>query len=378
MIEQNTGLEMALPDIDESDVQAVAEVVRSGRLSLGPRLVEFEARFAEYCGVGHAVAMSSGTAALHVAVRALGIGPGDEVIVPSFTFAASVNAILYENATPVFVDIEPDTYNLSPAHVASRIGPRTRAILAVDVFGHPVDQTAIGRLAAAHRIPVIDDACEGLGATFDGRRLGTFGAAATFGFYPNKQLTTGEGGMLVTDDAQLAETARSLRNQGRSAMGAWLEHERMGYNYRLNEMSAALGLSQLRRIEAILAARSRVAELYTERLSRVDGLRVPIVRDGVGISWFVFVVTVNDEFDRDRLMGELARRGVPTRAYFSPVHLQRYVRERFGYRGGELPITEAVALKTLALPFHGRMTGADVDLVVRALEQSRDAASTRG
>lgn len=184
--------------------------------------------------------------------------------------------------------------------------------------------------------------------------------------------------MLVTDDAQLAETARSLRNQGRSAMGAWLEHERMGYNYRLNEMSAALGLSQLRRIEAILAARSRVAELYTERLSRVDGLRVPIVRDGVGISWFVFVVTVNDEFDRDRLMGELARRGVPTRAYFSPVHLQRYVRERFGYRGGELPITEAVALKTLALPFHGRMTGADVDLVVRALEQSRDAASTRG
>lgn len=361
---------MSAPDITDDDVRAVADVVRSGRLALGPKTEEFERLIADYVGVNHAVAASSGTTALHLVVRALGIGPGDEVIVPSFTFAASVNVVLYERATPVFVDIEPDTYNLDPEDLAGKITPRTKAILAVDVFGHPAEWDAIGRIAAEHGLHVIDDACEALGAEYKGRKLGGFGDAATFAFYPNKQMTTGEGGVVVTADPELASLCRSLRNQGRGEMGAWLEHERLGYNYRMTEMSAALGVSQLSRIDVLLAKRERVARMYTERLSGLDFVRPPAVRPHVRMSWFVYVVTLGAGLHRDRVMAALADQGIPSRGYFSPVHLQPYVRAQLGTREGTLPVTEEAARRTVALPFHGNMTVDEVDTVVEALKRA--------
>jgi perosamine synthetase len=367
-------LHMSSPDIEEADVQAVAEVVRSGRLALGPCAAAFENGLARYTGVEHGVAVSSGTAALHLVVRALGLREGDEVLVPSFTFAASVNALLYERAIPVFVEVEPDTGNIDPQDLERRIGPRTRAIMVVDVFGHPAEWDAISAVASRHRLPIIDDACEALGARYRGRRLGGFGRAAAFAFYPNKQLTTGEGGMIVTADADLAELLRSLRNQGRDAMGAWLDHQRLGYNYRLDEMSAALGLSQLSRIDRLLERRQRVASLYEERLRGDRAVRLPAARPHVEVSWFVYVVTLDAGIDRDQVMQALAEEGVPSRAYFPPAHLHPYMRQAFGYRGGELPVTEALARRTLALPFHGKLTADDVDRVVSALERTVERA----
>lgn len=358
---------MSAPDITEEDVQAVAEVVRSGRLALGPKTEEFERLVAEYVGVEHAIAVSSGTAALHLIVRALGIGPGDEVLVPSFTFVASANVILYEGATPVFVDIEPDTYNLDPDDLKKKITPRTKAIMVVDVFGHPVEWDEILRIAEKHRLKVIDDSCEAIGAEYKGRKLGQFGDTAAFAFYPNKQMTTGEGGIIVTSRDEIARVCRSLRNQGRGEMGSWLEHERLGYNYRMTEMSAALGVSQLKRIETLLAKRERVARAYTERIAGLDWVRPPVVRPYVRMSWFVYVVTLVEGFHRDPVMAAMAREGIPTRGYFSPVHLQPYVRERLGTKEGMLPVTESVAKRTIALPFHSNLSEAEVDQVVEAL-----------
>ena len=361
------GIPMSAPDITEEDVRAVADVVRSGRLALGPKTEEFERRIADYVGGRHAVAVSSGTTALHLLVRALGIGPGDEVVVPSFTFAASVNVVLYERAAPVFVDIEPDTYNLDPDDVERKITPRTKAIIAVDVFGHAAEWDAILKVAEKHGLRVIDDACEALGGEYRGKKLGQFGDAATFAFYPNKQMTTGEGGVIVTDSPELASLCRSLRNQGRGEMGSWLEHERLGYNYRMTEMSAALGISQLGRIEALLAKRDRVARMYTERLAGLDFIRPPAVRPHVRMSWFVYVVTLAPGLHRDWVMAGLAEQGIPSRGYFSPVHLQPYIRAQLGTREGMLPVTEEAVRRTVALPFHGNMTEDQVDTVVAAL-----------
>jgi len=403
---------MSAPDIIEEDVQAVAEVVRSGRLALGPKTEEFEHSVAEYVGVKHAVAVSSGTAALHLIVKGLGIGPGNEVLVPSFTFASSVNVILFERATPVFVDIKPDTYNLDPEDLERKITPRTKAIMAVDVFGHPAEWDEIVRIAEKHNLKVIDDSCEALGAGYLSRkskvqspesqvqspqsqvqspqsrvgshepkassqssqtegawkRLGTFGDAAAFAFYPNKQMTTGEGGIIVTDDDEIARTCGSLRNQGRGEMGAWLEHERLGYNYRMTEMSAALGISQLRRIEEFLAKRERVAGMYTERLSNLDWVRPPVVRPNVRMSWFVYVVTIKEGLDRNEVMRGMAEWGIPTRGYFSPMHLQPYIRDTLGTSEGMLPITESVAQRTIALPFYNQLREEQVEIIVNTLK----------
>jgi perosamine synthetase len=359
---------MASADLEDSDIQAVLEVLRSGRLALGPKTGEFERSLAEYVGVRHAVAVSSGTAALHLVVKALGIGPGDEVLVPSFTFAASVNVILYEGATPVFVDVEPETYNLDPEDLERKVTSRTRAIMVVDVFGHPAEWETILEIAGRHGLRVIDDSCEALGAEYRGRKLGGFGEAAAFAFYPNKQMTTGEGGIVATDSDEVARLACSLRNQGRGEMGAWLEHERLGYNYRLDEMSAALGVSQLRRIEEFLRKRERVARMYTERLEGLDGVRPPRVKSHVRMSWFVYVVTLREGLERDPVIRSLAEQGVPARGYFSPVHLQPYVRERLG--NGPLPVTESMARRTVALPFHNNLTGEQVSRVVEALARA--------
>jgi perosamine synthetase len=360
---------MSAPDIDESDIQAVVSVLRSGRLSLGPATDALEAALAGYVGVRHAVAVSSGTAALHLIVRALDIGEGDEVLVPSFTFAASVNALLYERAIPVFVDVEPETYNLDPDDLRRRITPRTRAILAVDVFGHPCEWDTVLALAREHGLKVIDDSCEALGAEYRGRKIGQFGDAAAFAFYPNKQITTGEGGIIVTDDDEIARLCRSLRNQGRGHMGAWLEHERLGFNYRMDEMSGALGLSQLCRIEEFIARREHVARLYNTRLQGMDWLRPPIVKAAVRMSWFVYVITLAEGIDRAAVAREMERRGVPVRAYFSPVHLQRYIIERLGHSQG-LALTESSARRTLAIPFHNQLTVAEIEAVVDALAAS--------
>ncbi len=361
---------MSSEDLDESDVEAVLEVLRSGRLALGPRMVKFEQMMADYIGVKHAVAVSSGTAALHLIVKALGISEGDEVLVPSFTFAASVNAFLYEGAKPVFIDIEPDTYNLDTEDLRRKITARAKAVMVVDVFGHPAEWDEILSVADLHGLKIIDDSCEALGAEYRGRRIGQFGNAAAFAFYPNKQMTTGEGGIIVTDDAEIASLCRSLRNQGRGEMGAWLEHERLGYNYRLDEMSAALGLSQLKRLEQFLAKREQVARMYTESLKEFDWVRPPVTRPDVRMSWFVYVATLAEGLNRDRVMQAMEERGLPVRGYFSPVHLQPYIRERFGTGPEELPVTEAVARRTIALPFHNNLTGAQVTRVVETLAES--------
>lgn len=358
---------MSSAQVDETDVQAVLDVLRSGRLALGPQVVEFEQSMAEYVNVNHAVAVNSGTSALHLIVKALGIGPGDEVLVPSFTFAASVNAILYEGAIPVFVDIEPVTYNLDTQDLERKITARTKAVMVVDVFGHPAEWDEIERIAEKYNLQIIDDSCEALGAEYKGRKIGGFGDAAAFAFYPNKQITTGEGGIIVTRREEVACLCRSLRNQGRGEMGAWLEHERLGYNYRLDEMSAALGRSQLKRVEEFLAKRERVACMYTERLQDCEWLRLQNVKPHVGMSWFVYVVTLADGVERDPIMREMANRGIPVRAYFPPMHQQPYIRERFGSTDGELPVTEAVARHTIALPFHNNLTADQADQVVKTL-----------
>jgi perosamine synthetase len=360
-------ISMSAPDIDDLDIEAVVEVLRSGRLSLGPKIEAFEEAFSQYIGVRHAVAVSSGTAALHLVVKSLKLGPGDEVLVPSFTFAASVNALLYEGVTPVFVDIEDETFNLDLTDLRRKITPRTKGIMAVDVFGHPAEWNAIEDLAGQYQLKVIDDSCEALGAEYKGRKLGHFGDASAFAFYPNKQITTGEGGIIVTNNSEIARVSRSLANQGRSEMGTWLEHERLGYNYRLDEMSAALGLSQLGRIETFLAKRERVAEMYAECLKDSESVRIPQSKPHVRRSWFVYVVTLREDIDRDTVAKAMEESGIPVRCYFSPIHLQPYVREHFGFKGGELPTTESIAQRTLALPFYNNLTENQVDRVVESL-----------
>ena len=374
MRESDFLVPMSAPDITEDDVAAVSAVVRSGRLALGPACAEFEQTLAGYVGVRHAVAVSSGTAALHLLVRGLGISDGDEVLVPSFTFAASVNAILYERAVPVFVDVEPETYNLDPADLEGKITPRTKAIMAVDVFGHPAPWNELGEIASRHGLAVIDDACEGLGAKYHGRKLGSFGSGAAFAFYPNKQITAGEGGVIVTDSDDLAGYARSARNQGRGD-GPWLEHARLGFNYRLDEMSAALVGSQLRRIDELLRRRAQVAALYTARLGSNEGMRLPKVMPSATMSWFVYVITLREGIDGAKVLAAMERRRIPARVYFMPIHLQPYI-SALGLGGGSLPVTESLVGRTLALPFHGNLSEREVDLVASALEASIEDART--
>jgi perosamine synthetase len=268
----------------------------------------------------------------------------------------------------VFVDIEPETYNVDAGDLATRRTPATRAAMIVDVFGHPADWPAIED--AVGDLTLIDDSCEAIGSSLEGRRAGSFGRAGCFAFYPNKQMTTGEGGVIVTDDGEMAELCRSLRNQGRGAMGTWLEHERLGFNYRLDELSAALGVSQIARLDTFLAKRERVAAMYAERLEGLEWARTPVVLDGVGMSWFVYVVTLASEIDRDAVIASLAADGIPSRAYFSPLHLQPYIRQRFGTEPGMLPVTEDIAQRTLALPFHNNVTEEQVEQVVASLRRA--------
>jgi len=358
------------PDITEREIELVNRVLRSPYLSIGPMVERFEAAMADYVGTKHAAAVSSGTAGLHLCIKAGGIGEGDEVITTPFSFISSANCILFERGTPVFVDIDPTTLNMDVGRIEERITPRTKAILPVHIFGQPCEMDKTMAIAAKHNLFVIEDACEALGAEYKGKKVGTFGHAAVFAFYPNKQMTTGEGGVVVTDDHQWADLFRSLRNQGRGKDGGWLSHERLGYNYRLDEMSSALGVAQLERIEELLAKRAKVAEMYNRRLSGMGGVEIPYISPQVKMSWFLYVIRLWPEVDRERVMAGLEEKGVPSRPYFPPIHLQPFYKERFGFQEGDFPIAERVARTTLALPFHCRLDEDGVDYVCQALRES--------
>ena len=369
------SVKMASADLDDSDEKAVLEVVRSGRLALGPKVAEFERLTAEYTGAEHAVAVNSGTSGLHLLCRAVGLGPRDEVVTTPFSFVASTNCFVYEGATPVFVDVEPDTYNLDPASIEDAITPATKAILAVDVFGHPADWDAIEEVADRHGLEVIADSCESIGAEYRGRKTGPVGAGGAFAFYPNKQMTTGEGGIIVTNQDDVAALCRSMANQGRDEMSPWLEHARLGFNYRMDELSAALGVSQLRRIDEFVAKRAGVAGVYDALLEDEPRVRTPVVRPGVKMSFFVYVVELQGNFDRNAVMKRLAEKGVPSRAYFTPIHTQPYMRRAFGYSEGMFPVAERAAKKTIALPFYNGLSEVEAEYVVSTLVRTLDELS---
>jgi perosamine synthetase len=358
---------LSAPDIGAREEELVLQALRSGQLGLGPLLRRFERDFASFVGTGHATAVSSGTSGLHLAVRLAGVGRGDEVITTPTSFVASANCVLYEGGTPVFVDVDPDTLNIDPDAIEAAITPRTKAILPVHIFGYPCAIDRINEIARRHGLAVIEDAAEAVGTMAAGRRVGTHGNPAVFAFYPNKQITTGEGGMVTTDDPGLQAGLQSLSNQGRSDTGEWLEHDRLGFNYRLDEMSAALGVAQVERIDAILAQRAAVAARYGELLAEVAGVGVPTPdRDGDVRSWFVYVIRLDPSIDRNGVMAELTERGVQSKPYLPAVHLQPYFRE-LGHGEGECPESEAAARSTLALPFHTRLDPGDQERVVEAL-----------
>lgn len=372
-------IELSRPDVSSADIDSVLSVVKSPVLALGPYTRRFEEAIASYVGTKYAVAVNSGTSALHLLVRALGIGDGDEVITTPFSFIASSNCILYERAKPVFVDIEPDTGNIDPNLIQAAITPRTKAILPVDAFGQPARLDIIRDIADRHGLFVIEDSCESIGSEYKGIKAGSgaFGHGAAFAFYPNKQITTGEGGMIVTDDDDIARLCRSMCNQGRGEGGVWLQHELLGYNYRLDEMSAALGVAQMKRIDEIIEKRARVAEMYRERLSRIDGVRLPYVAPEVTrMSWFVYVIRVGaDEKDpsrqaeiRNHVMTRLLENEIGCRPYFTPIHLQPFYREMFGFKEGDFPVTEAAGRTSIAIPFHNSLTANEVDRVVSVIE----------
>jgi perosamine synthetase len=360
------------PDVSESDIAAVTGVLRTPCLSLGPKLEEFERSLAEYVGTPLAVAVSSGTGGLHLCVRALGIGEGDEVIVPSFTFVAVANAVRYERAVPVFVDIDSETLDLDPAKIEAAITPKTRAILVVHTFGCPAELEEIIRIAREHSLFVIEDACEAIGAEYDGKKLGSLGDAGVFAFYPNKPITTGEGGAIVTRNPVIAALVRSLRNQGRGDSDDWYEHAHLGYNYRLSEMQCALGIEQLKRIEPILCRREAIARGYQERLSGNPDLILPAMSlPRRRISWFVYVIRLaahRSQDQRDWIRDRMISRGIGCGRYFAPIHLQPIYRSEPGSRHN-LPITEWNAARTLALPFFNRISDTQMDEVCQVLNE---------
>ncbi len=390
---------MSSPDLTDAERRAVLDVLDTPALSIGPQIHAFEHALSSFVGTTYAAGVSSGTSGLHLGVIAAGVEEGDRVITTPFSFIASANCVLYERAIPVFVDVEDATGNMDPqlvaqaasdlaiggaaadhwlppslrsAQCASRIADEAsrplKAILPVHAFGQPADMDPILDYARRHDLRIIEDSCEALGAEYKGRKAGTLGDAGVFAFYPNKQMTTGEGGVIVTNRDDWDALFRSLRNQGRDVFDAWLNHARLGYNYRMDELSAALGLAQLQRIDELLTKRQRVACWYNERLADVEGVRVPFIAPTTTrMSWFVYVVRFAPEISRDYVMDSLKVRGIASRPYFTPIHLQPFYRQRFGYRRGDFPVTEALGDASLALPFSSVMSEAQVDRVCSEL-----------
>ncbi len=364
------NIELSGPDITDAEIAAVAEVLRSGRLSLGPAVPRFEKAVADYVGVRHAVAVSSGTTGLHLLMRAIGVGPGDEVITTPFSFVASSNCILYEGARPVFVDIDPRTWNIDPARIEAAVTSKTKAVIPVNVFGQVTEMDRIMAIASSRGLRVIEDSCESLGSRYKGRMSGSLADAGVFGFYPNKQITTGEGGMITTNDDEIARLCVSMRNQGRDSGMGWLSHERLGYNYRLSDVACAIGAVQMARIDEILAKRARVAGWYRQALADEKRVSLQAVSPDCEMSWFVFVIKLADDFteeDRGTLIEKLRAAGIGCSNYFAPIHLQKFYRERFGFGEGDFPICEAVADRTIALPFHNALSQAQAQRVCDTL-----------
>ncbi len=365
------AIPLARPVLGEAEEQRVLDVLRSGRLSLGPVLGEFERAFAERVGAQHASAVSSGTAGLHLALRAVGVSDGDEVITSPFSFVASANVVVYERARPVFADIDPATFNLDPDAAAAAVTERTTALLPVHIFGYPANIAAFEQFG----LPIVEDACEALGAVdADGIPVGGRGHPAAFGFYANKQLTTGEGGMVTTVDAEVKERIDSERNQGRAPNMDWLDHDRLGFNYRLSDLACALGLAQLERVEEMLAGRAQVADWYRSALGGIEELDLPCqdstpAHPRARRGWFVFVVQLPRRLDRDAVVRALHERGIPSKPYFPAVHLMSYYRERFGHREGEFPVCEDVASRSIALPFFPTMTESQVEQVAESVRE---------
>jgi perosamine synthetase len=358
---------LAGPWLGEREEELVLEVLRSGSLSLGPTGPRFEEQFADYVGAPWCAAVSSGTAGLHLCMRLADVGPGDEVVTSPYSFVASANCAIYEGATPVFADIDARTLNLDPAAVEAAITERTKAIVAVDIFGYPCELDALLALCERHGLFLVQDACEALGAEYKGRRLGSHGHPAVFAFYPNKQLTTGEGGTVTTGSEEQYRLLVSLRNQGRADSGGWLHHARFGFNYRLDDLSAAVGIGQLERLDEMLAARAEVADRYTRLLADSD-VETPVPDDADHKrSWFVYVVKLPAGIDRDRAIAELDRAGVASAPYLPSIHLQPYMRERFGFSEGLCPVSEDASRRTLALPFFPQLELEDQERVVEAL-----------
>lgn len=362
-----TRIGLSRPFLDEREEELVLDVLRSGRLSLGPAIDRFEELFAEAVGAPYAAAVSSGTAGLHLLAHLAGIRPGDEVITSPFSFAASANCFVYEGGVPVFADVDPRTFNLDPAAVEAAVTERTRAVVAVDIFGYPCELDELRAICERHGLTLIEDACEALGAEYRGRRLGAHGVDAVFAFYPNKQITTGEGGMVTTHSEETWRLLRSLRNQGRADGGGWLDHARLGFNYRLDDVRAALGIGQLEKLETILQRRREVAARYGELLAGVD-VETPLPDDADHVrSWFVYVVKLPEGADRERVVAELAEQGIETSRYLPSIHLQTYMRERYGFAEGLCPVAEELSRRTLALPFHTGLEAEDQQRVVEAL-----------
>jgi perosamine synthetase len=383
------SVSMSSPDLTDAEREAVAAVLRTPNLSMGGEIQAFEAAFRQLSGWKHAIGVNSGTAGLHLCVQAAGVGEDDQVITTPFSFVASANVLLFERAVPVFVDVDPVTGNIDPLNVQQAVtelvnggeagrawlprqgyrgAGKVKAILPVDVFGQPADYDPIRETARAHGLKIIEDSCEALGAEYKGYKAGTLGDLGVYAFYPNKQITTGEGGMIVTDDDQAAALMRALRNQGRAPGDTWLQHTHLGYNYRMDEMSAALGKVQMSRLDELLAKREQVASWYNERIAEIPGMEPPQVAvSTTRASWFVYVVRFAAGIDRDRVANSLGELGIPARPYFIPIHLQPYMVERFGYREGDFPVTEDLGRRGLALPFSGVMSEAQVEQVCQAL-----------
>jgi perosamine synthetase len=389
--DQNANISMSSPDLTDEERQAVANVLATPNLSMGDKITTFEDSVRSYLGSQYAIGVSSGTAGLHLCVRAAGIGPGDLVITTPFSFVASTNVLLYEGAVPVFVDVEPRTGNIDPHLVFAAaqdilqggknaqawLPPKggdaestLKAILPVDVFGQPADLEPILNTAWKFKLKVIEDSCEALGASYKNHPAGSLGDYGVFGFYPNKQITTGEGGMIVTDDDEAAALMRALRNQGRAPGDTWLQHTHLGYNYRLDEMSAALGIIQMQRLDELIAKRQQVAEWYNQRIAEIPGIEAPFIANYTSrVSWFVYVVRFSPGIDRDSMARKLAAAGIPARPYFLPIHLQPYMVERFGYQVGIFPVTEDLGRRGLALPFSGVMREEQVERVCQVLRE---------
>lgn len=390
MTENKYIVPMSSPDINEEDKQAIYDTLQTGYLSIGPKIEALEQSFCDYTGAAEAIGVNSGTSGLHLCVRAAEIVEGDLVITTPFSFVSSTNVLLFERAVPVFVDVDPKTGNINSTHVKQavediiskdpekmkkwlprkmngKVGP-LKAILSVDVFGQPADYDQLQKISSNHDLVLIEDSCEALGAEYKHKKAGRFGDFGVFAFYPNKQITTGEGGLVISDDQKYADMIRALRNQGRAPGDTWLQHTYLGYNYRLDELSAALGVSQMKRVDTLIDNRQRVADWYNKKLCEVDGVETPFISpDTTRMSWFVYVIRLDEKINRDELAKRLDHAGIPVRPYFLPIHLQPYMAKQFGYQPGDYPVTEDIGIRSLALPFSGIMTEKQVDLVCEKL-----------